>query len=322
MKLSIITINYNNAKGLLKTLASVASQTFRDFEHIIVDGGSTDGSVEIIREYADNEAIRQENSKADKQALSPNHLITSSPITWISEPDKGIYNAMNKGIEIALGKRMVNPFNRSEFVEDKNEGIRIANAEYLLFLNSGDYLVDEFTIDKVFEEANDVDIIYGDRINVYADGAILNQASYPDKITGNFLRKGMISHQASFIKSDLFVKYGLYREDLKYASDWEFFLKTFLLYNCTYQHIHQYVVYYDRTGISSTIANNFEMLTERNAVFSETLPAFTEDYTTMDYYEGVLQEYDKRANRIGKRILVPLRILYKVLRIINHKIFG
>jgi hypothetical protein len=132
----------------------------------------------------------------------------------------------------------------------------------------------------------------------------------------------MISHQASFIKSDLFVKYGLYREDLKYASDWEFFLKTFLLYNCTYQHIHQYVVYYDRTGISSTIANNFEMLTERNAVFSETLPAFTEDYTTMDYYEGVLQEYDKRANRIGKRILVPLRILYKGLRIINHKIFG
>ena len=308
MKLSIITINYNNAEGLRKTLASVASQTFRDFEHIIVDGGSTDGSVDIIREYESSLASR----------LSP----LASNLKWISEPDKGIYNAMNKGIEIALGKRIVNPYNRSELVEDKNEGIRIANAEYLLFLNSGDYLVDEFTIDKVFEEANDVDIIYGDRINVYADGAILNQASYPDKITGNFLRKGMISHQASFIKSDLFVKYGLYREDLKYASDWEFFLKTFLLYNCTYQHIHQYVVYYDRTGISSTIANNFEMLTERNAVFSETLPAFTEDYTTMDYYEGVLQEYDKRANRIGKRILVPLRILYKVLRIINHKIFG
>ena len=309
MKLSIITINYNNAEGLCRTIQSVQSQTFRDFEHIIVDGGSTDGSVDVIREYESSLASR----------LSP----LASNLKWISEKDKGIYNAMNKGIEIAHGKRIVNFFNhRSELVEDKNEGIRIAKAEYLLFLNSGDYLVDEFTIDKVFEEANDVDIIYGDRINVYADGAILNQASYPDKITGNFLRKGMISHQASFIKSDLFVKYGLYREDLKYASDWEFFLKTFLLYNCTYQHIHQYVVYYDRTGISSTIANNFEMLTERNAVFSETLPAFTEDYTTMDYYEGVLQEYDKRANRIGKRILVPLRILYKGLRIINHKIFG
>ena len=75
MKLSIITINYNNAEGLRKTLASVASQTFRDFEHIIVDGGSTDESVEIIRQYADNEAIRPENSKADNLALSPYHLI-------------------------------------------------------------------------------------------------------------------------------------------------------------------------------------------------------------------------------------------------------
>ena len=78
MKLSIITINYNNAEGLRKTLASVASQTFRDFEHIIVDGASTDGSVEIIRQYADNEAIRPENSKADNLASSPHHLITSS----------------------------------------------------------------------------------------------------------------------------------------------------------------------------------------------------------------------------------------------------
>ena len=86
MKLSIITINYNNAKGLRKTLASVAAQTYADIEHIIVDGGSTDGSVEIIREYADNEvirlqgyqAIRQEkNGKADDTL--PNRPIAQSP---------------------------------------------------------------------------------------------------------------------------------------------------------------------------------------------------------------------------------------------------
>ena len=159
MKLSIITINYNNAEGLRKTLASVAAQTFRDFEHIIVDGGSTDESVEIIRQYADNEAIRPENSKADNLALSPYHLITSSPIIWISEPDSGIYNAMNKGIKMAKG-------------------------EYLLFLNSGDYLVDADTLKNVFEEANDVDIIYGDRINVYEDGSQKEVNYFPDKITG------------------------------------------------------------------------------------------------------------------------------------------
>ena len=322
MKLSIITINYNNAEGLRKTLASVASQTFRDFEHIIVDGASTDGSVEIIREYADNEdirsegykAIRQENSKADNPALSPHHLITSSPIIWISEPDNGIYNAMNKGIEIALGKRVVNSFNRSELVEDKNKGIKMANGEYLLFLNSGDYLVDADTLSKVFADADDVDIIYGDRINVYEDGSQKKVNYFPDKITGSFMYHSMISHQASFIKSDLFVKYGLYREDLKYASDWEFFLKTFLLYNCTYQHIHQYVVYFDCLGISSVANNNKEMWEERKRVFAETLPAFADDYMLMEHYREILHGYDKRANQLGKMIVKPIRRLMKLVK--------
>ena len=300
MKLSIITINYNNAEGLRKTLASVASQTFRDFEHIIVDGGSTDGSVEVIREYEQSLASR----------LSP----LASNLKWLSEPDKGIYNAMNKGIEIALGRRIVNAFNRSELVEDKNKGIKMTNGEYLLFLNSGDYLVDELTLEKVFEDANDVDIIYGDRINVYEDGSQKKVNCFPDKITGSFMYHSMISHQASFIKSDLFVKYGLYREDLKYASDWEFFLKTFLLYNCTYQHIHQYVVYFDCLGISSVADNNKEMWEERKRVFAETLPAFAEDYVLMEYYREILRGYDKRANQLGKMIVKPIRRLMKLVK--------
>ena len=113
MKLSIITINYNNADGLRKTLASVASQTYANIEHIIVDGGSMDGSVELIREYADNQAKGEklkvkcaDDSAAETSAsrLSP----LASCLKWVSEKDTGIYNAMNKGIEIALGKRVVN----------------------------------------------------------------------------------------------------------------------------------------------------------------------------------------------------------------------
>ena len=298
MKLSIITINYNNAEGLRRTLASVASQTFHDFEHIIVDGGSTDESVEIIHQYTD------ENP----------HTPSTCVVRWISEPDKGIYSAMNKGIEIALGKRVVNSFNRSELVEDKNKGIKMASGEYLLFLNSGDYLVDADTLKNVFEDVNDVDIIYGDRINVYEDGSQKKVNYFPDKITGSFMYHSMISHQASFIKSDLFVKYGLYREDLKYASDWEFFLKTFLLYNCTYQHIHQYVVYFDCLGISSVVNNNKEMWEERKRVFAETLPAFADDYMLMEYYQEILRGYDKRANQLGKMIVKPIRRLLKLLK--------
>ena len=300
MKLSIITINYNNAEGLRKTLASVASQTYADIEHIIVDGGSTDGSVEVIREY--------------EQSLASRLLPLASNLKWLSEPDSGIYNAMNKGIEIALGRRVVNAFNRSELVEDKNKGIKMAKGEYLLFLNSGDYLVDADTLENVFEDANDVDIIYGDRINVYEDGSQKKVNYFPDKITGSFMYHSMISHQASFIKSDLFVKYGLYREDLKYASDWEFFLKTFLLYNCTYQHIHQYVVYFDCLGISSVANNNKEMWEERKRVFAETLPAFADDYMLMEYYQEILRGYDKRANQLGKMIVKPIKRLLKILK--------
>ena len=89
MKLSVITINFNNRDGLRKTIESVVNQTYNDFEYIIIDGGSTDGSVDVIKEYAD---------RIDY---------------WVSEPDKGIYNAMNKGIDVAKG-------------------------EYCIFMNSGD----------------------------------------------------------------------------------------------------------------------------------------------------------------------------------------
>lgn len=82
MKISIITINYNNAEGLRRTLASVASQTYRDIEHVIVDAASADNSVDIIKEYV---------AKADY------------PVLWSSKKDKGIYNGMNCGIKKATG---------------------------------------------------------------------------------------------------------------------------------------------------------------------------------------------------------------------------
>ena len=95
MTLSIITINYNNEVGLLKTLNNVECQTFKGFDHIIIDVASTDGSVDVIRKYNDSLIHRK----------------------WLSEPDNGIYNAMDKGIRMATG-------------------------EYIQILNSGDCLYD------------------------------------------------------------------------------------------------------------------------------------------------------------------------------------
>lgn len=83
-RISIITVNYNDVEGLRKTLASVASQTYQEIEHIIIDGGSTDGSVDVIREYAES-------------------IATNQHVQWISEVDGGIYDAMNKGIAKSTG---------------------------------------------------------------------------------------------------------------------------------------------------------------------------------------------------------------------------
>lgn len=282
MKLSIITINYNNAEGLRKTLASVASQTFRDFEHIIVDGGSTDGSIEIIREYADNEAIRQENSKADKQALSPHHLITSSPITWISEPDKGIYNAMNKGI-------------------------RLANGEYLLFLNSGDCLVCESTLSNFVDCILMEDIIYGNNLQICSDGN-MRKVEYDRYVTGKTLFNHTIPHQASFIKRSLFDSIGLYSEDLRFGSDWEFYLKALFYHNCSFRFVDIDVCLFDMTGISTDPNLTQEMLAERNFVLQRIIPQLYADYKEMNDCLRRVRMIDEMALRVGKKILKPYRI--------------
>ena len=120
MRYSIITINYNNRDGLRKTIESVVNQSCRDIEYIVIDGGSTDGSVEVIEEYA---------GKIDY---------------WVSERDKGIYNAMNKGLAQAHG-------------------------EYLNFMNSGDCFHDNDVLINLPQDA-DEDIIFGKALR--SDGNI------------------------------------------------------------------------------------------------------------------------------------------------------
>lgn len=111
MKLSIITVNLNNKDGLQKTIDSVISQTFKDFEWIVIDGGSTDGSKELIEKYQESISY------------------------WVSEPDSGIYNAMNKGIRIGGG--------------------------YIIFLNSGDYLFNSRSLEDSLKFCKGYDIITG-----------------------------------------------------------------------------------------------------------------------------------------------------------------
>lgn len=184
-KLSIITVNLNNREGLQRTIDSVVSQTFRDFEWIVIDGGSTDGSKELIEQYANHFAY------------------------WVSEPDKGIYNAMNKGIKVARG-------------------------EYLQFLNSGDWLFNSNVLEMVFSEKFTEDFVYCD--DGGCTGVVENGGS-PSIIGFGFLYTYTICHQTIFHKRSLFEN-GLYDEKYKIVSDWKFLFQQIIKNNATYRKLN------------------------------------------------------------------------------------
>ena len=226
MNLSIITINRNNAAGLRRTIESVVSQTYTEFEYIIIDGASTDESVDVIKEYADKITF------------------------WVSEPDNGIYNAMNKGI-------------------------LKANGEYLLFLNSGDWLYSNQTLEKVFELNHHEDILYGDIISFVSENEQIPDI-YPDQITGLRLFETTICHQSIFHKRSLF-KNDKYNESYRVVSDWEFLVRKVIFENCTIYKINQFIVFLERkvNGDWGDITKN-----ERQKVLNDLFPKrIQNDYT-------------------------------------------
>lgn len=297
MKLSIITINYNNAEGLRKTLASVAAQTYANIEHIIVDGASTDGSVDVIKEYENQLNITH----------STIHLL------WSSEPDNGIYNAMNKGIEIALGRRVVNSLNRSERSEDKNRGIRKATGEYVQILNSGDLLaapdVTERMMNALQVKGEEVELLYGNMVKYdYTNNRTLGKSTEVEYSLRQYYTATM-NHDCCYIRCDLFETYGLYDESLKIVSDWKWFLQAIGLGNVKPIYVDIDVTIFDASGISET--NLALRNQERRQVLAELMPP------------AVLADYDAHAfemeqmKRLRKWKLYPLvffieRVLFKL----------
>jgi len=218
MKLSIITVNLNNATGLQKTIESVVAQTWLDFELIIIDGASLDGSVEVIQQYS--EAPLSNGDKLEGR------------LRWISKPDSGVFQAMNKGIKMAKG-------------------------EYLLFLNSGDFLVENHVLSLVFSFGFSVDILCG-RCRVSDNEKIIYITDPPEEFSLKNFYKTTLSHQSTFIKRTLFERFGLYREDLRLMSDWEFWIRTIILGYATTKTLNFIIADYNLDGISSN-ENNFAL---------------------------------------------------------------
>lgn len=228
MKLTIITINRNNDTGLEQTILSVLSQTDMSFQYIIIDGASTDHSIEIIHKY---------------DRLFGNRL------KWISESDSGIYNAMNKGI-------------------------RMAEGDYVQFLNSGDCLADKNVVScmiEALENAHFPSILYGNMIKVWPDGRLLRDKCFAgNEITMLGFYQGTLNHSPAYIRKDLYDKYGLYDETLKIVSDWKWYLQAIILGKEKPVYVDLDVTRFDMTGISETQKDLDK--TERRIVLKELVP--------------------------------------------------
>ena len=199
--ISIITVVYNGEAHLEQTIESVISQDYPNFEYIIVDGGSQDQTLEIVKRH---------QSQIDY---------------WISEPDKGIYNAMNKGIALAKG-------------------------EIIGILNSDDYY-QENTVSKVVEcfAKTKADIVHGnvDRLNE------IKGKKYFITVTPNLERLNQtmtINHPACFVKKKVYKKIGGFDESFRLAADYEFLLRAYKQ-NCQFHHLDQSLTVFRIGGESS-----------------------------------------------------------------------
>lgn len=268
MKLSIVTINYNNAVGLLKTLESIIKQNANDFEHIIIDGASTDDSVNVIRNYE-----KKLNEKQNKYLLK-----------WISEPDKGIYNAMNKGIDYASG-------------------------DYLLFINSGDTLFDDNVVSTFISYADDVDIISGDTL---LTDSRKRYAIDSDKLYFDYFVEDSLLHSSTFIKKTLFEQYGKYTESFKIVSDWEFWIKTLICGSATYSKINTTISCFDVNGISNQKEFVEKQNIERQIVLNKFLPRIYPLYYELIALRDIATEYRHlKQGKFGWLINVILKIKKK-----------
>jgi len=216
MKISIITVTYQAGKFLEKTILSVLNQTCKDFEYIIVDGTSKDNTIEIIKNYE----LRIRNNEF--------HGIAPEQFRWISEPDKGLYDAMNKGIDLATG-------------------------DFVWFINAGDLIYDNYTLQAIvnaYSKMPSAEVIYGQSLIIDEQGKTLGKRHKiaPKNLIKNSLLKGLVvCHQSILVKKTIAPKYDLqYQISADY--DWTIQAIENSQSNC---YIDQYLSKFSISGISS-----------------------------------------------------------------------
>ena len=225
--ISIITVAYNAVSTIEETILSVINQTYPNIEYIIIDGGSTDGTIDIINKYEDK--------------------ITY----WISEPDKGIYDAMNKGICMATG-----------------DAVGILNSDDFFTTNDVLQLVaDTFKLNK------EIDAVYGDVHYVNPDNLQKCVRYYSSKVfKRNLMKLGfMLAHPTFYMKKECFEQYGMYKTDYQIAADFEFLLRVIYKGGISMLYLPVDMVTMRMGGVSTS------GIESHNQVMKEHLRAFREN---------------------------------------------
>ncbi len=204
-KISVITICFNNGSDIRPTIESVIHQRYTNIEYIIIDGGSTDNTLQIINEYKD---------KISKV---------------VSEPDKGLYDAINKGIKNATG-------------------------DIVGLIHAGDRLYDDSVLQKIAYafSKNNVDIIYGHSKIINKRKKVIRINKSPDYKPSLVRRGWMPSHQSIYVKRELFDRWGYYNTDLYPISDYEWFIRFFYINRPRIRRINEYLVKFYTGGVSTT----------------------------------------------------------------------
>ena len=221
MKFSIITISYNSEKTIYNTLVSVKNQSYKNIEHIIVDGGSYDKTLEIVNKF--------------------NHI---SKI--ISEKDKGIYDAFNKGINIATG-------------------------DIVGFLNSDDKFISENTIDYISKKFNDdIECVHGDLIYTNLNRRVVRKWKGTEFQSRSFEKSWMPAHPTFYCRKIVYENLGLYKSHYKIAGDFELMLRFIQKNKIKSRYINKTIVEMKVGGISNSgIKNKLIILKEEFKAFKE-----------------------------------------------------
>ena len=243
MRVSLITVSYNSAKTIADTLKSVQSQTYKDIEYIVVDGKSSDGTIEIVKQFViAKQGTMQGRSEGASQDLPEDlsknliNVASQGVVTkFLCERDKGIYDAMNKGLAMATG-------------------------EVIGVLNSDDFYCSNDVIEEVVRvfEQNNTDCVYGD-LN-YVDPSdtskIVRKWRSGSFRKENFLKGWMPPHPTFFVRKTCYDKFGTFDTQFKSAADYELMLRLLFKESCSAVHLPKVMIHMRAGGVSNVSLKN------------------------------------------------------------------